>query len=143
MKKYLFLLPAALLMACQQQPASITENNTSKATIQALFDAFNRHDWKKMASYYADTTLMLDPEYGTAYVKKSQQDIIATHQNLQKFSPDVRDSITSLTMAGNTAVAEFVSSGTTADGTKWTLPICSVITFKDGKIIKDATYYDK
>jgi hypothetical protein len=147
MKKiYLLYTIAALALAACRQPAAAPVKSSSKkvneAIVRATFDAFNQHDWKKMASYYAEPAQFLDPEFGTEYVSKNQKEIAASHAGLEKFSPDVKDSLTSVITSGNKVVVEFISSGTTADKKAWHLPVSTIFTLKNGKIIKDATYYD-
>jgi hypothetical protein len=146
MKKInLFFALAALAFAACNQPAAAPPKSSAKeneAIVRAAFDAFNQHDWHKMASYYAEPAQFLDPEYGTEYVQKNQKDIAESHAGLEKFSPDVKDSLTTVITSGNKVVVEFISSGTTADKKPWKLPISTIFTLKNGKIVKDATYYN-
>jgi ketosteroid isomerase-like protein len=39
-------------------------------------------------------------------------------------------------------VVEFISRGTAPDSTKFELPICTIFTIENGKIVKDFTYFD-
>lgn len=107
-----------------------------------LFEAFNRHDWKAMADVYADSALFLDPSLGTSFVMQTKTEIVKKYAELESTFPDVRDSITNIYPCGETVVVEFTSIGTALDGTKLSLPIVSVLTVKNGLIVKDATYYD-
>jgi ketosteroid isomerase-like protein len=56
--------------------------------------------------------------------------------------PNIHDEIVELYAVGDKVVIEFVSTGTINDTLQFKLPIVSVLTLKDGKIFKDATYYD-
>lgn len=56
--------------------------------------------------------------------------------------PDIKDSIVDMQAVDNQVVVQFVSSGSSGDSIHFKLPICSVLTFANGKIVKDATYYD-
>jgi ketosteroid isomerase-like protein len=42
----------------------------------------------------------------------------------------------------NHIIVEFISSGTAPDGSKFELPICTIFTIENEKIVKDFTYYD-
>lgn len=136
----LIILSATVLCACNK-PGDNTTVNTK--TAKELFAAFNRHDWKAMASYYADTAEFLDPAFGPEPVKKTHEETIEKYTGMQQMFADIKDDISAVHATGDVVVVEFVSSGTPQGGTKWHLPICSVLTFnKNGKIVKDATYYD-
>ncbi|MCC8408845.1 nuclear transport factor 2 family protein [Mucilaginibacter sp. UR6-1] len=139
--KYLITIATvATLSAC------IKTDDRGQANAEAaksMFTAFNRHDWKAMADHYADTASFLDPAFGPAYVKKNRAETAAKYADMQKMFADIKDDIDAIHATGDVVVVEFTSSGTPAGGQKWHLPICSILTFnKDGKIIKDATYYD-
>ncbi len=139
--KTLLICAAVLVSASAALHAGDADTNV--ALVEQMFEAFNQHDWKKMASYYADNAAFLDPTLGAEEVKQSHADIVKKYSNLQKMAPDIHDDIQHIHAAGNTVVVEFVSSGSAPDGTKWKLPICTVLTLADGKIIRDATYFDK
>lgn len=127
-----------ILAACSS--LSIQDNNASAA--RKVFDAFNKHDWKVMTSLYAEQALFLDPSFGKEFVSKSRSETVAKYAEMEKMFPDIHDEVTGLYASENTITVEFISTGTAPDGTKFVLPIVSVLTFKEGLIIKDATYYD-
>ncbi|MEW6127905.1 MAG: nuclear transport factor 2 family protein [Acidobacteriota bacterium] len=116
-------------------------NPNVKVALQ-MFEAFNQHDWAKMASFYIEDAEFLDPSYGAEYVKKRREALIAKYSGMEKMSPDIRDEIVGVYAADDKVIVEFISSGSIKNGGKWSLPICSILTVKQGKIIKDATYYD-
>ncbi|WP_158825407.1 nuclear transport factor 2 family protein [Mucilaginibacter lacusdianchii] len=141
----LFPVIGLAFVACNRPSAATVNTSSTKeneAIVRAAFEAFNQHDWSKMASYYAEPAVFLDPEYGTEYVNKTQKESADNHANLEKFSPDIKDSITTMIAAGDKVAIEFISSGITADKKHWKLPVSAVLTLKNGKIIKDATYYN-
>lgn len=137
------LMGLLLLLGCAEKKdpqAAIATANLKKAT--AMFEAFNQHDWNKMASFYAADAKFLDPSYGMDWVRKNKADLMANYAAMQKASPDIKDQISAIFAADDKVSIQFASSGTTK-GHQWTLPISTILTFKDGKIINDATYYDK
>jgi hypothetical protein len=56
--------------------------------------------------------------------------------------PDIHDEVIGMYPSGKKVTIEFVSTGSISDSTKFKLPIITVLTFQDGLITKDATYYD-
>jgi ketosteroid isomerase-like protein len=107
-----------------------------------LFDAFNAHDWTKMAAFYSQDAEFLDPAFGSYFVNKSQQEIIEKYGNMEKIFPNINDEVNGMYAANDKVTVEFISTGSSGDSIKFRLPICSILTFKDGKIVRDATYYD-
>lgn len=92
---------------------------------------------------YVENAAFKDPTFGTEIVKQSKKQIIAKYSELHKTFPDIRDNIIHLYPSGpGYMIVEFISTGTAPDGSKFKLPICTVFTIKNGKIIQDYTYYD-
>jgi ketosteroid isomerase-like protein len=141
MKNTLFLFVFFVSIACQSEKQ--TDNTVAnKAIIDEYFDYFNKHDWQKMVSMYADSAEMKDPAYGPKTIKMTQAEIQKKYEELQKGIPDVKDSVVVMYQSGDNVIVEFVSSGTAPDSTKFELPICTIFEIKNGKITKDFTYYD-
>lgn len=138
MKKYIFGGMLFLMTAC----SSSVQENPNVAIAKKLFEAFNQHDWKTMAELYAENALFLDPSFGKAFVPKSRAETIAKYTEMQIMFPDIHDEVKNLYPSGETIAVEFTSTGTAPDGTNFSLPIVSILTVKDGLIVKDATYYD-
>ncbi len=107
-----------------------------------LFEAFNVHDWEKMAAFYSQEAEFLDPAFGSSFVNKSQQETIEKYGGMEKIFPNIHDEVIGMYFADDKVTVEFVSSGSSGDSIKFRLPICSILTFKNGKIVRDATYYD-
>ncbi|MCD8741748.1 nuclear transport factor 2 family protein [Mucilaginibacter roseus] len=140
MKLKTLIIVAVAMSACV---APDNNNETNISAAKSMFAAFNRHDWKTMAGHYADTARFLDPSLGQSYVKMTHAETAAKYAAMQKMFPDIKDDVTAMHASDSVVVVEFTSSGMPSGGEKWHLPICSVLTFnKDGKIVKDATYYD-
>jgi len=139
MKNYLLFM-LALLISCGPPTQAITDNTQ---IVQNMFDAFNAHDWQKMVSFYAPGALYLDPGYGTEPVTKTPEEIIAKYTELQSIFPNLHDEIIGMYASGDKVTVEFVATGTAEDGTAFRLPIAAILTIKDGKIVRDATYYDQ
>jgi ketosteroid isomerase-like protein len=106
-----------------------------------MFDAFNRHDWKVMTEFYGDTASFLDPSFGTFDVKKSRIETATKFTEMQKMFPDLHDEVVTLFSQGDKVAVEFISTSMRGDQ-KFTLPICTIFTIQNGKIVRDATYYN-
>jgi ketosteroid isomerase-like protein len=137
---HLYLLTLAVSVACS---SSDHEQQQNIALTQKMFEAFNKHEWQAMASYYTGNASFLDPAFGKDYVTKTQQETAAKYRELQKMFPDLHDEVVGLYPSGDKVTIEFIATGSMNDSISFKLPIVSVLTFKDGKIIRDATYYDQ
>ncbi len=146
MRSFLIATTVALLFSCKNskpQEVKIVDNSsTNKAIIDQYFQYFNSHDWQKMAGMYIDQPEMKDPTYGIKNVKMTKAEILKKYTELSQMIPDVHDKVIKMYHAENNVIVEFESSGTAPDGSKFTLPICTVFEIENGKISKDLTYYD-
>ncbi|NSL86507.1 nuclear transport factor 2 family protein [Chitinophaga sp. Mgbs1] len=143
MRTYLILLLPAMLTACVQPGGKISLANSNTHVVKEMYEAFNEHNWEKMAACYHDTAVFLDPSLGPAEVLHTRQQIADKYRELGKMFPDVHDEVKEMYGDKNHIIVEFVSSGTGPDGKKWSLPICTVFTVENGKITRDHTYYDE
>lgn len=123
--------------------ACASPDNGNLETTRKMFDAFNRHAWDEMTSYYDENAQFLDPSFGKEYVTKSRMETKAKYQDFEQVFPDIHDEITGIYPSSDKVIVEFVSTGKSGDSLSLRLPIISVLTFRDGKIVKDATYYDR
>jgi predicted SnoaL-like aldol condensation-catalyzing enzyme len=134
------------LISCnnpKQQNSNNRDNSaTNKAIIEQYYKHFNSHEWKKMADMYIEQPEMKDPSYGIKNVKVTKADIEKKYSELNQMIPDVHDKVIKMYHSGDNVTVEFESSGTTPDGSKFILPICTIFEIKNGKITKDLTYYD-
>jgi hypothetical protein len=118
------------------------EGKKNEALARKMFEAFNQHNWEAMAAYYSDFALFLDPSLGKEYVKQTRNDVIEKYKGYQQMFPDIQDNVKGIYPSGDKVTVEFVSTGHSRDSLSFTLPIISVLAFKNGLIVKDATYYD-
>lgn len=122
------------IVLCSCQPGSKPPGEV-ESVARGVFEAFNAHDWAKMEAYYADSVILQDPAYPGGKIGK------AGMTDFYRSVPDIHDEVKTLFTSGNQAVIEFVSTGT-IDGAPFELPICTVLTVENGKVIRDNTYYD-
>jgi ketosteroid isomerase-like protein len=128
----LVLLTICLATACSRA-------NTNEAVTENIFNAFNAHDWRTMLENYAGDAVFEDPAFARPVRDHSIME--DHHRQLQIQFPDIHDSIQSISAYRDRVIVEFVSTGTSLAGERFRLPICTVLTFKDGKVVRDATYY--
>jgi hypothetical protein len=137
------------LIACQSSTSAPETQGTVERNVELAkkaFATFNAHDWAAHANCFSESCKNLDPSLGSDYVVLDHKEKVAKYEKLNQWSPDIKDSITNIFGAGDKVLVQFISSGTARmDSTdqKWSLPICTVFTIKEGLIVMDETYYDK
>jgi ketosteroid isomerase-like protein len=135
----LLLLCSAIACNNHAKKAVVTEQ---EAFIKAYFELFNQHKWKQLASLYAPQVQIKDPAFGTQTIIMQPSEILKKYEALQQMVPDVKDSVTTIYPSGNGCIVEFTSTGTDVSGKKFSLPICTIMTIENGKLVADLTYYD-
>ena len=120
-----------------------TEGHNNIKFITEYFEYFNNHEWRKMSEMYTETADFKDPSLGNGVVKQTREETIKKYSELNLAFPDLNDAIVQIYPSGNEhIVVEFISTGTAPDGSKFELPICIIFTIKNGKIVKDFSYFD-
>ncbi|MEQ9301187.1 MAG: nuclear transport factor 2 family protein [Cyclobacteriaceae bacterium] len=120
--------------------AQTNQEQQNKSIALGVFEAFNAHDWQKMAGYYHDEAVIEDPSEPEPVIGVA--DMPTKYAGYAEFVPDIQDKVTNLYVFRNHVVIEFTSHGTTIEGDAFSLPICTIMTIEDGKITRDASYYD-
>lgn len=126
-----FLL-AAGITACAQAPSAQT---SAQQLVDARFVTFNRHDLDGIARLYAPDAVLTSPGYcsprqGEAGVRRAYGDLFKTY-------PDISDEVVAYAAQGDHIAVEYK-----AHVGKYTVPIVSFLTLRDGLIMRDDTYYD-
>ncbi len=143
MKPLFFSLVLLAFLSCADQSTSNKKNFDNQKFVEAYFTHFNNHSFDKMAAMYAEEADFKDPTLGAGIVKQTRQQTIDKYVALQRIFPNLRDSVIRTYVAGdNHVIVEFVSSGASAEGMKFNLPICTILTIENGLITKDFTYFD-
>ncbi len=131
------------IISCKDAPKETNTTNSNEQLIQTYYQHFNQHDWQKMADMYTDSAAFKDPSLGTGIVMQTKAQIAQKYKGLNDMFPNIKDSVVAIYPSGKQQViVEFVSTGTGADKSTFTLPICTIFTIENGKITKDFTYYD-
>ena len=110
-------------------------------------DAWNRRHWAKWRELF-------HPEYtytgGDGQVQKGPEAGMAIGQMFATALPDGKIDVQSISVAGDTAIVEFIGRGThTGDlmgiaptGRHITMPVCDILEIRDGKIYAEREYMD-
>ncbi len=92
---------------------------------------------------YIEPAEFKDPSLGLGIVKMTRAETVAKYSELNGIFPDIQDKIIQTYPSGDkNIIVEFVSRGTAPDNSKFELPICTIFTIENGKIIKDFSYFD-
>ena len=110
-------------------------------------DAWNRRDWSRWRELF-------HPEYtytgGDGQVQKGPEAGMAIGQMFATAFPDGRIDVQQISVAGDTAIVEFIGRGThngdlmgiAPTGRQLTIPVCDILEIRDGKIIAEREYMD-
>lgn len=123
----------------------------SASPIDAHFKALITHDVAALTAGYADNAEIYSPNWEGA--KKGREGATEVYTRYFKSTPDLANNVTRIISAGENVVVEYTSTGTLSnpeDGTpaymkdkKYTVNYCTVFTLKNGKIIREADYFDQ
>jgi|SRR4030095_1499707 len=144
MKAALYIITGILLfVSCSTKNENKNPASDNEKIVTQLFAHFNKHEWENVAGLYADSADFKDPVLGIEIVKQTRQQVAAKYKELNGFLPDLNARIINLYPSGsNNIIVEFISTGTSPEGIRIELPICTIFTIENGKITKDYTYYD-
>ncbi len=139
----LFLIFVVSFTSCTQNSGDSGAADKNNEIVERYFEHFNNHNWQKMAEMYAETAEFKDPSLGEGIVKMTRAEMIAKYSELNEIFPNIHDKVIQTYPSGEkNIIVEFVSSGTAPYNIKFELPICSIFTIENEKIIKDFSYFD-
>ena len=110
--------------------------------IAEWFRAFNRHDADAIQRLYASDAVHQCPDHWLLRGNKAIADVF---RSLFASIPDVTDTIKSLDSCGNKVFVEFVATGASTGhgGERLNMRMFSVLEVRNGKVVRDSTYYDR
>ena len=123
---------------------SVSEQPTvTVATLQAILDAFNRHDLDAIMRFFAEECVLQMPRgrdpWGQRFVGKAQvRDALAT-----RFAgiPDVHYGEDQHWVCGDRGVSEWLLTGTTIAGARLQVRGCDLWEFRDGQVSRKDSYW--
>jgi ketosteroid isomerase-like protein len=113
------------------------------AMLEAIADAFNRHDTDGVMSFFAADPIFETPRgpeprgrrlVGTEAVREG---VAARFAGI----PDVHYGDATHWVVGDRGVSEWTLTGTTTEGERLELKGCDLWTFRDGKVVKKDSYW--
>jgi steroid delta-isomerase-like uncharacterized protein len=117
-----------------------------------LYDGWNERAFEEIADYTTDDSELVI--VGTGDVFKGREGALKYNQNWADGFPDGRITVDNMLTAGDTVLVEFTGHGThtgtlrtsmgdiPATGKSLTLHLCDVLEFRDGKIVRQRSYFD-
>lgn len=140
---------ASLLIVClywglagESSPAASGSAIRPSEVVQSKFSAFNRHDVGAIEEVYASGATLNSPDYSNLVGNEA---IAGTYRKLFDSIPDAKDNIQLLESVGKHVYVQFVLSGhwNGAQDKPIGVRIMAAYTVENGRIIEDATYYDR
>ena len=125
--------------------AAHADSSETRAIIEAVFEAFNRHDLEAIVALYHPGARLVtpgfpEPRYGLDVIR-------ATYKDHFDNIPGVYDEVTRIVAEGDQGAVEFTASWDQPTGddpeARGALKISAFLKIKDGLIIEDITYYDR
>jgi len=122
-----------------------------KKAINGMLAAFNAHDAKKLASFYASDAVVRTPSAGGWKEETGREPLETSHAGLFTQVPDAKMGTVRVLLKADVAVWEWVSTGTDSVGMKGEKPTNAKVGFKaasvlwfdgDGNVKFDHTYFD-
>ena len=112
-------------------------------TLEAIADAFNRHDVDAIMAFFAEDAVFeapagLDP-WGRRLVGKDhvREGFAARFAGI----PDVHYGDASHWVSGDRGVSEWTLTGTTTEGARLELRGCDLWTFRNGQVVRKDSYW--
>ena len=116
-------------------------------TLQAVLDAFNRHDLDGILEHFVDDAVFESPRgpdpWGTRY--EGREAVRAGLAKRFEGIPDVHygDDRHFLSADGDRGVSEWTLTGTTLDGQRLEVRGCDLWTLRDGQIVVKDSYWKR
>ncbi len=120
------------------------EEGERAGMLQAILDAFDRHDLDAIMSYFADDCVFESPRGPDRCGRRFTGKTDVRRGLAQRFEgiPDVHYGDDDHFVSGDRGVSEWTISGTAVDGTRIDVRGCDLWTFRDdGKIIRKDSYW--
>jgi len=121
-----------------------TTNPVTTELLDAIQDAFNRHDVAAILSYFAEDCEWLmarGPAPRDGRRCRGKAEIGAVLSERYKRIPDMRWVDMRHWIFGDKALSEWTVQGTSVDGEKLDALGCDLWEFRDGKVVKKDTYW--
>jgi ketosteroid isomerase-like protein len=115
----------------------------SVSTLQAIADAFNRHDLDAIMAFFTDDAIFESPRGPDPWGQRFEGKAAVREGLAKRFAgiPDVHYGDDNHFVAGDRGASEWTLSGTTADGARLEVRGCDLWTFRDGLVTKKDSFW--
>lgn len=112
-------------------------------TLQAVLDAFNRHDLDAIMAHFADDAVFLAPRGTDPFGRRFEGKAAVREGLAARFTgiPDVHYADDAHFVAGDRGASEWTLTGTTTDGVRIEVRGCDLWTFRDGQVVRKDSYW--
>lgn len=120
-----------------------TRQAINVATLEAVLEAFNRHDLDAIMSFFAEDAVLETPRgpdpWGRRFVGKAavREGLAARFAGI----PDVRYGEDRHWVCGERGCSEWLLTGTTTAGERITVRGCDLWEFRDGLVVRKDSYW--
>ena len=113
------------------------------ATLQAIADAFNRHDLDAIMAFFADDAVFESPRGPEPHGRRFSGKAAVREGLAARFTgiPDVHYGDDDHFVADDRGASEWTLTGTTTDGTRLEVRGCDLWTFRDGLVTKKDSFW--
>jgi steroid delta-isomerase-like uncharacterized protein len=120
-----------------------THASASAATLQAIADAFNRHDLDAIMAFFADDAVFEAPRGPDPFGRRFEGKAAVREGLAARFAgiPDVHYGDDDHFVAGDRGASEWTLTGTITDGTRLEVRGCDLWTFRDGLVTRKDSYW--
>jgi hypothetical protein len=122
-----------------------TQPATTRQTVDALFEAFNRHDLDDVVTLYDDGIRLVTPSFPEA--RHGLNHVRDEYRGHFENIPGVQNTVTRIVVEGEYAAVQFTASWEqpteTDPGARGEIHIAAIIKVVSGKIVEDTAYFDR
>jgi ketosteroid isomerase-like protein len=120
-----------------------TTSTATVETLEAIADAFNRHDLDAIMSYFADECVLEMPRGPHPWGQRFEGRSAVREALAGRFAgiPDVHYGDASHWVCGDFGVSEWTLTGTNTAGQRLEVRGCDHWTFRDGQVIKKNSFW--
>ena len=119
--------------------ASPVANTAPGSVVQAMFDAFNRHDARGLGSLYAGDAILASSDFCGTRVGRAE--VVRIYRALFQRFPDIHGEVRDMLVDGDRVAVRFVAKSGQGAGAV-SLPIATFLHVKEGLIQSDESVFD-
>ncbi len=115
----------------------------SARTLQAILDAFNRHDLDAIMEFFSEDAVFEMPRGPDPWGQRFTGKAAVARGLASRFAgiPDVHYGEDRHWIAGDRGASEWTLTGTTVGGVKLRVRGCDLWEFRDGKVVRKDSYW--